>query len=107
MILHLAAFLLTFQYHNSRANRSDIIIEGTGVQKKGPVTFRKLQTILVQIKTYPSIAGAHSTIKRKGDSIVARSDAGEYARVQVEHTISTARPFTKLRNVTDMKILAF
>ena len=50
---------------------------------KVPHTFRKIRTILVQVK-FLGPFGGYNSMGREGDRIVARGDAGEDAGVQFE-----------------------
>ena len=69
-------------HQNARAGHSNVVI-----CPKKPVTFRKLRAILVHVKMGVDIAvGPHCRIGREGDSVVARGEAGEDARVEVEHS---------------------
>ena len=77
-------------HQNTRASRSDIIkVFEVLTTKKIPRTFRKLDSILVQVKIW--VDAIHSTMSREGDGVVSRSEAGEDTRVEVELATSSAR----------------
>ena len=96
--LYLAAFMQTYikmsTHQNARASHCDIAIDGTISYTKVPPTFRNLQAILVQMKLLPSMSDLRSFARiskgREGDGVVARGEAGEDARVEVKHAISTS-----------------
>ena len=81
-------------YQNARASHSNVAIEDIIVLPPVPVTFGKLQAILVQEHILVGVAGPRTSICREGDGIVARCDASEDARVQIKHAISSAGPLT-------------
>ena len=61
---------------------------------KPPGAFGKMLAILVQVKCLGAIVEACNAGDRKGDSVVPRSEAGEDARVEVQHTTSSTRTIT-------------
>ena len=77
-------------HQNASASHSNDGIDGTIVCLSVPATFRKLHAILVQEEMLINMILAQNPIGREGDLVVSRSEAGEDARVDVEHSISSA-----------------
>ena len=78
-------------YQNARASHSNVVIDDITVLPPVPVTFGKLQAILVQEHILVGVAGPRTSICREGDGIVARGKAGEDARIKVEDATSATR----------------
>ena len=66
----------------------------TSISTLSPGAFGKMLAILVQVKCLGAIVEACNAGDRKGDSVVPRSEAGEDARVEVQHTTSSTRTIT-------------